>query len=167
MINLAVMTELPLVIIDVQRAGPSTGMPTKTEQGDLLQALWGRNGESPVPVIAAQSPADCFDAAIEASRIAVTRRTPVVLLSDAYLANGSEPHADPADHRSAAHRPRFREDPDDGEVFEPYRRDPLTLNRPWAIPGTPGLSTGWAGWRSRTGSATSATTPRTTTRWCG
>ena len=139
MINLAVMTELPLVIIDVQRAGPSTGMPTKTEQGDLLQALWGRNGESPVPVIAAQSPADCFDAAIEASRIAITRRTPVVLLSDAYLANGSEPWLIPQITDLQPIDPGFAKTPDDGEVFEPYRRDPLTLNRPWAIPGTLGL----------------------------
>jgi len=141
MINLAVMAELPLVVVDVQRAGPSTGMPTKTEQGDLGQALWGRNGESPVPVLAAQSPSDCFDAAIAACRIAVEQRTPVVLLSDAYLANGSEPWLIPELSELARIDPGFATAPNTatGE-FAPYLRDPQTLARPWAIPGTPGLA---------------------------
>ncbi|MEM7200681.1 MAG: 2-oxoacid:acceptor oxidoreductase subunit alpha [Planctomycetota bacterium] len=139
-IGLAVMAELPLVIIDVQRAGPSTGMPTKTEQADLLQAMFGRNGECPLPIVTGSTPADCFDAAYEAVRLAVTYMTPVVLLSDGYLANGSEPWRLP----KAADLPpisvRFAQ-PDDhpGEKFQPYRRDPKTLARPWARPGTPGL----------------------------
>src|SRR3954469_17421395 len=141
-IGLAVMIELPLVIVDVQRGGPSTGLPTKTEQSDLLQAMFGRNGEAPVPVIAPQSPGDCFDAALEASRIALTYRTPVILLSDGYLANGAEPWAIPAvdelpDLSSAVN---FATGPngEDGE-FLPYLRDQDTLARPWAIPGTAGL----------------------------
>jgi 2-oxoglutarate ferredoxin oxidoreductase subunit alpha len=141
-IGLAVMTELPLLIVDVQRGGPSTGLPTKTEQSDLLQAMFGRNGEAPVPVIAPQSPGDCFDAALEASRIALTYRTPVILLSDGYLANGAEPWAIPAvdelpDLSSAVN---FATGPngEDGE-FLPYLRDQDTLARPWAIPGTAGL----------------------------
>jgi len=140
MINLAVMTELPLVVVDVQRAGPSTGMPTKTEQSDLLQALWGRNGESPVPVIAASSPSDCFAAAVDACRIALERRTPVVVLSDAYLANGSEPWLVPDLASMRPIDPKFATVPnsEDG-TFLPYERDPITLDRPWAIPGTPGL----------------------------
>lgn len=139
MINLAVMTELPLVIIDVQRAGPSTGMPTKTEQTDLLQALWGRNGESPVPVIAAASPSDCFHAAIEACRIALIHRTPVILMSDAYLANGSEPWQVPDVGTLAPIDPKFATVQDGDTSFLPYQRDPHSLDRPWAIPGTPGL----------------------------
>ncbi len=140
MINLAVMTELPLVVVDVQRAGPSTGMPTKTEQADLLQALWGRNGESPLPVIAAQSPADCFDAALDACRIALTHRTPVILLSDAYLANGSEPWLIPDIASLPAIEPGFATAPNtESGTFAPYLRDPETLDRPWAIPGTRGL----------------------------
>ncbi len=140
MINLAVMTELPLVVIDVQRAGPSTGMPTKNEQADLLQALWGRNGESPIPVIAPSSPADCFRAAFEACRIALTHRTPVIMLSDAYLANGSEPWMIPDATALPVIDPGFATLPntEDGG-FAPYRRDPLTLDRPWALPGTPDL----------------------------
>jgi 2-oxoglutarate ferredoxin oxidoreductase subunit alpha len=142
-VNLAVSIELPLIVVDVQRAGPSTGMPTKTEQTDLLMALYGRNGESPVPVIAAQSPSDCFFAAIEAARIAVTYRTPVILLSDGYLGNGSEPWRIP----EVSELPDLSADfafatPDavaDGAEFEPFTRDPQTLARPWAIPGTPGL----------------------------
>jgi 2-oxoglutarate/2-oxoacid ferredoxin oxidoreductase subunit alpha len=142
-VNLAVSVELPLIVVDVQRAGPSTGMPTKTEQTDLLMALYGRNGESPVPVIAAQSPSDCFFAAIEAARIAVTYRTPVILLSDGYLGNGSEPWRIP----EVSELPDLSADfafatPDavaDGAEFEPFTRDPQTLARPWAIPGTPGL----------------------------
>ena len=136
-IGLAVMTELPLVVIDVQRGGPSTGLPTKTEQADLLQAMFGRNGESPVPIIAPQSPGDCFDAALEAARIAVTYRTPVMLLSDGMLANGSEPWRIPELDEMAEIEPGFATD--DGEPFMPYERDAATLARPWAIPGTAGL----------------------------
>ena len=139
-IGLAVMTELPLVIVDVQRGGPSTGLPTKTEQSDLLQALYGRNGEAPVPVIAPRSPGDCFDAAVEAARIALTYRTPVILLSDGYLANGAEPWAVPAQADLPDLRPVFATEPngEDGE-FLPYLRDPETLARAWAVPGTAGL----------------------------
>ena len=143
-VNLAVSVELPLIICDIQRAGPSTGMPTKTEQADLLMAIFGRNGESPVPVIAAQSPSDCFFAAIEAARIAVTYRTPVYLLSDGYLANGSEPWLIPdvssLPDLSADFAFATPDDADaDGAGFLPFRRDPVTLARPWALPGTPGL----------------------------
>jgi 2-oxoglutarate/2-oxoacid ferredoxin oxidoreductase subunit alpha len=136
-IGLAVMTELPLIVIDVQRGGPSTGLPTKTEQADLLQAMFGRNGESPVPIIAPQSPGDCFDSALEAVRIAVTYRTPVMLLSDGMLANGSEPWRIPELDEMAEIEPGFATD--DGEPFMPYERDAATLARPWAIPGTAGL----------------------------
>lgn len=140
MINLAVMTELPLVVIDVQRAGPSTGMPTKTEQADLLQAMWGRNGESPLPVIAPASPSDCFRAAFEACKLAIERRTPVIMLSDAYLANGSEPWLVPEAATLPGIDPGFATEPNTEQgTFAPYRRDPETLNRPWALPGTPGL----------------------------
>lgn len=132
----AVMTELPLVVVDVQRGGPSTGLPTKTEQSDLLQAFYGRNGEAPVPIVAAQSPADCFVAALEAARVALTFTTPVMLLTDGYLANGAEPWLIP--------------DPDTipkidvpvasaGQEYQPYARDPETLSRKMAIPGTEGL----------------------------
>ena len=144
-IGLAVMTELPLLIVDVQRGGPSTGLPTKTEQSDLLQAMFGRNGEAPVPVIAPRSPADCFDAAIEAARIALTYRTPVMLLSDGYLANGAEPWAIPDVDSLPDLRVDFATEPngkaEDGEegAFLPYLRDPETLARAWAIPGTAGL----------------------------
>jgi len=140
-VGLAVSVELPLIICDIQRAGPSTGMPTKTEQGDLLAAMFGRNGESPVPIVAPASPSDCFHAAIEAGRIAVKYRTPVFLLSDGYLANGSEPWRIP----EVASLPDLSAEfafapPGDGTTeFEPFRRDPVTLARPWAIPGTPGL----------------------------
>jgi 2-oxoglutarate ferredoxin oxidoreductase subunit alpha len=138
-IGLAVTLELPLVIIDVQRAGPSTGMPTKPEQADLLLAMWGRNAESPVPVIAASTPGGCFDAAIEAARIALKYRTPVFLLSDAYLANGSEPWLIP-DIESYPEIPvDFADAPNHEGSFMPYLRDAETLARPWAIPGTPGL----------------------------
>jgi 2-oxoglutarate ferredoxin oxidoreductase subunit alpha len=139
-IGLAVMTELPLVIVDVQRGGPSTGLPTKTEQSDLLQAMFGRNGEAPVPVIAPRSPGDCFDAAVEAARIALTYRTPVMLLSDGYLANGAEPWAVPDVDSLPELRVDFATAPngDDGE-FLPYLRDPETLARAWAVPGTAGL----------------------------
>ncbi|HEY8491983.1 MAG TPA: 2-oxoacid:acceptor oxidoreductase subunit alpha [Dehalococcoidia bacterium] len=135
-IGLAVMTELPLVIIDVQRAGPSTGMPTKTEQADLLQAMFGRNGEAPVAIVAPATPGDCFHMAIEAFRIALKYMTPVVFLSDAYLANGSEPWLIPSLDDLPPIQVTFATDP---ETFQPYQRDPETLSRPWAIPGTPGL----------------------------
>ncbi|MVA75551.1 2-oxoacid:acceptor oxidoreductase subunit alpha [Auraticoccus sp. F435] len=143
-IGLAVMTELPLVVVDVQRAGPSTGMPTKTEQADLLQVMYGRNGEAPVPVLAAQSPADCFDTAIEAVRIAVKYRTPVVMLSDGYLANGAEPWLVPDLSAIEPIDPAFATEPNATDakgnpVFHPYKRDETTLARPWAVPGTPGL----------------------------
>jgi 2-oxoglutarate ferredoxin oxidoreductase subunit alpha len=138
-IGLAIMLELPLLICDVQRAGPSTGMPTKPEQGDLLMVLFGRNGESPVPVVAAQSPSDCFDAAIEAARIALKYRTPVYLLSDAYLANGSEPWLLPDVATLPDIGTTFATGPNDEDGFLPYLRDEQTLARPWAVPGTPGL----------------------------
>jgi 2-oxoglutarate ferredoxin oxidoreductase subunit alpha len=136
-VGLAIALELPLVILDIQRAGPSTGMPTKPEQADLLMVLFGRNGESPVPVVAASTPSQCFDAAIEAARIALKYRTPVYLLSDAYLANGSEPWLIPDIAELPDISTRFAEA--NGGTFEPYRRDPETLARPWAIPGTAGL----------------------------
>jgi 2-oxoglutarate/2-oxoacid ferredoxin oxidoreductase subunit alpha len=138
-VGLAVTLELPLLIVDVQRAGPSTGMPTKPEQADLLMVLFGRNSESPVPVVAASTPSGCFDAAIEAARIAVKYRTPVFLLSDAYLANGSEPWRIPDVESLPSIETVFATEPNDGERFLPYRRDAETLARPWAIPGTPGL----------------------------
>ncbi|WP_407668036.1 2-oxoacid:acceptor oxidoreductase subunit alpha [Nocardioides jensenii] len=147
-IGLAVMTELPLLVVNVQRGGPSTGLPTKTEQSDLLQAMFGRNGEAPVPIVAPQSPGDCFNAALEAVRIAVTYRTPVMLLSDGYLANGSEPWQVPDVAELPVIEPNFATGPNststaaDGtttEVFLPYKRDEATLARPWAIPGTAGL----------------------------
>ena len=145
-IGLGVSLELPLIVCDIQRAGPSTGMPTKTEQADLLQALFGRNGESPLPVVAPASPADCFAVAIEATRLAVKYRTPVIVLSDGYLANGSEPWLIP----DTETLPDLTEDVrfatagdwagEDGKVeFRPYQRDPATLARPWAVPGTAGL----------------------------
>lgn len=142
--GLAIMTELPLVICDIQRAGPSTGMPTKTEQSDLLQALYGRHGEAPIPVIAAQTPADCFDAALEAVRWAITYRTPVMLLSDGYIANGAEPWRLPDVSEIAPIDPEFATetngtDAKDNATFLPYKRDPETLARPWAKPGTAGL----------------------------
>jgi 2-oxoglutarate ferredoxin oxidoreductase subunit alpha len=139
-IGLAVSLELPLVVCDIQRGGPSTGLPTKTEQSDLLQALFGRNGEAPVPVVAAKSPSDCFFTAIEAVRIALTYRTPVVLLSDGYLANGSEPWQVPSVDDLPDLRVDFAREPNgpNGE-FLPYLRDPETLARPWAVPGTAGL----------------------------
>mgnify|MGYP001260576042 CR=1 FL=1 len=139
-ISLAVALELPLVVIDVQRAGPSTGMPTKTEQADLNLALFGRHGEAPVAVVAARSPSDCFDTALEAARIALTYRTPVVLLTDGYLANGSEPWLLPEIDQLPDLRVEFatRPNSEDGR-FLPYLRDPETLARPWAVPGTPGL----------------------------
>ncbi len=139
-IGLAINLELPLVIVDVQRGGPSTGLPTKTEQADLLHAMYGRHGEAPLPIIAAQTPSDCFAAAIEAARLAVKYRTPVILLSDGYLANGAEPWRLPDLDALAPIDPVFASEPnhtdDDGnETFWPYIRDPETLARPWAPPG--------------------------------
>lgn len=136
-IGLAVMAELPIVIVDVQRGGPSTGLPTKTEQSDLMQALYGRNGESPVVVIAASTPPDCFHFAFEAARIALEHMTPVLLLTDSYLANGTEPWKIPDMNELPKIKPRFA-DPKD-TPFLPYKRDEKTLARSWAIPGTPGL----------------------------
>ncbi|MGV9744399.1 2-oxoacid:acceptor oxidoreductase subunit alpha [Rhodococcus zopfii] len=139
-IGLAVMTELPLVVVDVQRGGPSTGLPTKTEQADLLQAMFGRNGESPVAIVAPQSPADCFDAALAAARIAVTYRTPVMLLSDGAIANGSEPWRIPDVATLPAIEPDIAGAPgENAGTHLPYARDPDTLARDWAIPGTAGL----------------------------
>ena len=135
-LGLALMVELPMIVVNVQRGGPSTGLPTKTEQADLLMALYGRNGESPLPVIAAKSPADCFEAAYEAARITIKYRTPVILLSDGYLANGSEPWLIPNPDSLAPVSADFETDP---EGFQPYQRDPGTLARPWVVPGTPGL----------------------------
>jgi 2-oxoglutarate/2-oxoacid ferredoxin oxidoreductase subunit alpha len=143
-IGLAVSLELPLVIVDIQRGGPSTGLPTKTEASDLLMAMFGRHGESPLPIVSASTPADCFDAAIEASRIAVKYRTPVILLSDGYLANGAEPWRLPDVESLPDISVEFATghngtDADGNPVFLPYLRDPQTLARPWAVPGTPGL----------------------------
>jgi len=143
-IGLAVSLELPLLVVDIQRGGPSTGLPTKTEQADLLQAMFGRNGEAPVPIVAPATPAECFTAALEAARIALTYRTPVFLLSDGYLANGSEPWRIPSVDELPDLSVEFATGPnhtlpDGSEVFWPYKRDPRTLARPWAVPGTPGL----------------------------
>ncbi|WP_460955326.1 2-oxoacid:acceptor oxidoreductase subunit alpha [Parasphingorhabdus pacifica] len=141
-IGLAVTMELPLLICDIQRGGPSTGLPTKTEQADLLQALHGRNGESPVPVIAPCSPADCFDIALDAARIALAYRTPVLVLSDGAIANGSEPWLIPDVTTLPDLRVEFATEPnapDDSGEFWPYLRDPETLAREWAVPGTPGV----------------------------
>ncbi|HTE70591.1 MAG TPA: 2-oxoacid:acceptor oxidoreductase subunit alpha [Actinomycetes bacterium] len=138
-IGLAVSLELPLLVIDIQRSGPSTGMPTKTEQADLLQVLHGRNGEAPVPVVAPCTPSDCFHAAVEAARIALKYRTPVVLLSDGYLANGSEPWLLPDVASLPDISVQFATEPNHDGEFWPYLRDETTLARPWAVPGTPGL----------------------------
>jgi 2-oxoglutarate/2-oxoacid ferredoxin oxidoreductase subunit alpha len=145
-IGLATSVELPLIICDIQRAGPSTGMPTKTEQADLLMAMFGRNGESPVAIVAPATPADCFETALEAVRIAVKYRTPVIILSDGYLANGSEPWRIPRVDDLPRLRDEFKfasgnvaVDGTAGPPFLPFQRDPKTLARPWAVPGTPGL----------------------------
>jgi 2-oxoglutarate ferredoxin oxidoreductase subunit alpha len=137
-IGLAVMLELPMVIVDVQRAGPSTGMPTKTEAADLLLAMYGRHGEAPLPIVAAYTPSNCFDAALEAARIAVTYRTPVILLTDTFLANSSEPWMLPDVDTLPSIDPAFAERPNMGAEFLPYLRDE-NLARPWAVPGTEGL----------------------------
>lgn len=137
--GLAVMLEIPLVIINIQRGGPSTGLPTKTEQSDLLQAYYGRNGECPMPIIASSTPSDCFDAAYEAVRIAVQHMTPVILLSDGYIANGAEPWKFPVAADLAPIQVNFKTTLDEGETkFMPYKRDEK-LVRPWAVPGTPGF----------------------------
>jgi 2-oxoglutarate ferredoxin oxidoreductase subunit alpha len=136
--GLAVMTELPMIIINVQRGGPSTGLPTKTEQADLFQAIFGRNGECPMPVIAASGPADCFDVAQEAWRIAVRYMTPVMLLTDGYIANGSEPWRIPDASTLPKLEIKHPGPPQNGDAFMPYERDER-LARPWALPGTPGL----------------------------
>jgi 2-oxoglutarate/2-oxoacid ferredoxin oxidoreductase subunit alpha len=135
-LGLAVMTELPLVVCDIQRGGPSTGLPTKTEQADLLQAMFGRNSEAPIPVLAPATPGDCFWIAVEASRIALKYMVPVIILSDGYLANGAEPWRIPTEEEIPSFPVKFASDP---EGFMPYRRNPETLARPWAIPGTKGL----------------------------
>jgi len=134
--GLAVAVEIPLVVCDIQRGGPSTGLPTKTEQADLLQALFGRNSEAPIPIVAPATPSDCFWAAVEASRIAVKYMVPVIILSDGYLANGAEPWKIPDLDSIPDFKVKFASDPVD---FKPYRRNPDTLARPWAVPGTPGL----------------------------
>lgn len=136
-IGLAISAELPVVIINTQRAGPSTGMPTKTEQSDLYQAVFGRNGDSPLAVLAARSPTDCFETAIEATRIAVKYMTPVILLSDGYITNAAQPWRIPEVSGLQPFPVRKRTDP---EGFQPYLRDPQSLSRPWAVPGTPGLA---------------------------
>jgi 2-oxoglutarate ferredoxin oxidoreductase subunit alpha len=135
-LGLAVMTELPIVVCNIQRGGPSTGLPTKTEQADLLQAMFGRNSEAPIPVLAPSTPGDCFWTALEASRIALKYMVPVIVLSDGYLANGAEPWRIPTAEEIPPIPVKFETNP---EGFFPYKRDPQTLARPWAIPGTPGL----------------------------
>ena len=138
-IGLALSLELPMVIVNIQRGGPSTGLPTKTEQSDLLHAMYGRHGEAPLPIVASYSPSSCFWAAIEATRIALKFMTPVILLSDGYLANGAEPWRIPAIEKLPDLTVRFQSQPNVGDDFWPYLRDDVTLARPWAIPGTPGL----------------------------
>jgi 2-oxoglutarate ferredoxin oxidoreductase subunit alpha len=135
-LGLAVMTELPLVICDIQRGGPSTGLPTKTEQADLLQAMFGRNSEAPIPVLATATPGDCFWVAVEACRIALKYMVPVIILSDGYLANGAEPWQIPKVEEIPGIPVKYASDP---ATYLPYKRNPDTLARPWAIPGTPGL----------------------------
>ena len=137
--GLAVMTELPLVIVNSQRGGPSTGLPTKTEQSDLYQAVYGRNGDTPMPVIAARSPSDCFDVAIEACRLALAFMTPVMLLTDGYIANAAEPWRVPDAHNYKPFPVQFHEDLPETGKLNPYMRDPVTLKRVWVKPGTPGL----------------------------
>lgn len=156
-IGLAVMTELPLIVIDVQRGGPSTGLPTKTEQADLLQAMFGRNGESPVAVIAPRSPSDCFNVAVEAARIAVTYLTPVMILSDGAIANGSEPWRIPDVTTYPAITHAFAKS---DEAFQPYARDPETLARQFAVPGTPGLEHRIGGLEAANGSGNISYEPK-------
>jgi 2-oxoglutarate ferredoxin oxidoreductase subunit alpha len=162
-LGLGLTVELPLVVVDVQRAGPSTGMPTKTEQADLNIALFGRHGESPLPVLAACTPADCFDAAFEAARIAIKYRTPVILLTDGYLANGSEPWAIPDADSIPSIACEFRKDP---ENFQPYARNPGSLARPWVKPGTPGLEHRIGGIEKEDGSGHISYDPNNHHRMC-
>src|SRR5580692_1016921 len=138
-IGLAIMTELPIVICDIQRGGPSTGLPTKTEQADLLQAMFGRNSEAPVPVLAPSTPGDCFWIALEASRIALKYMVPVIILSDGYLANGAEPWKIPNVDEIPEFKVEFAKEKNSPNAYLPYKRNPDTLARPWAVPGTPGL----------------------------
>lgn len=138
-IGLAISLELPLIVVDIQRGGPSTGLPTKTEQSDLLHAMYGRHGEAPLPIVAPYSPASCFWAAIEAARLAIKYMTPVIILSDGYLANGAEPWRIPAVEKLPVIAGEFTTEPNVGDEFWPYLRDDQTLARPWAVPGTPGL----------------------------
>ncbi|MGE0214827.1 MAG: 2-oxoacid:acceptor oxidoreductase subunit alpha [Mycolicibacterium sp.] len=156
-IGLAVMTEMPLIVIDVQRGGPSTGLPTKTEQADLLQAMFGRNGESPVAVLAPRSPSDCFDIAVEAARIAIDYHTPVMILSDGAIANGSEPWRIPDVDSYQRIEHTFAKE---GEPFAPYARDPETLARQFAVPGTPGLAHRIGGLESANGSGNISYEPK-------
>jgi 2-oxoglutarate ferredoxin oxidoreductase subunit alpha len=162
-INLAIMLELPVVILNVQRGGPSTGMPTKTEQADLLQAFAGRNGESPIPILASASPADCFDVAIEAFRIAVRHMTPVFMLTDGYIANGAEPWRIP---RYEDLEPIEVRHPADPEGFLPYSRDEATLARPWVIPGTPGMEHRLGGLEKQDGTGAVSYDPDNHERMC-
>ncbi len=162
-INLAIMLELPVVILNVQRGGPSTGMPTKTEQADLLQAFAGRNGESPIPILAAANPADCFDVAIEAFRIAVRHMTPVFMLTDGYIANGAEPWRIP---RFEDLEPIAVEHLDDPEGFLPYARDDATLARPWVLPGTPGMEHRLGGLEKQEGTGAVSYDPENHERMC-
>lgn len=155
--GLAVMTELPLIVIDVQRGGPSTGLPTKTEQADLLQVMYGRNGESPVAVLAPRSPSDCFDVAVEAARIAINYHTPVVILSDGAIANGSEPWQIPDVSTYEKIEHTFAKS---GKPFQPYARDPETLARQFAIPGTPGLEHRIGGLEAANGSGNISYEPK-------
>jgi 2-oxoglutarate ferredoxin oxidoreductase subunit alpha len=162
-INLALMLELPMVIVNVQRGGPSTGLPTKTEQTDLLQALFGRNGESPIPVLAANSPADCFAVAVEAFRIAVRHTTPVLVLSEGYLANGSEPWKIPA---LSDLEPIVIHHPADASSFQAYSRDAETLARPWVLPGTPGMEYRIGGLEKHPGSGNVSYAPQDHAEMC-
>ena len=138
-LGLAIALELPMIVVDIQRGGPSTGLPTKTEQSDLLHAMYGRHGEAPLPIVASYSPASCFWAAVESARIAIKYMTPVILLSDGYIANGAEPWRITALGKLPDISRDFTTHPNMGEDFWPYLRDDITLSRPWAIPGTPGL----------------------------
>lgn len=138
-IGLAIALELPMIIVDVQRGGPSTGLPTKAEQSDLLHALYGRHGEAPLPIVASYSPPSCFWAALEAARLAIKYMTPVILLSDGYLANGAEPWRIPSVEKLPRMPVSYAAEPNVGDEFWPYLRDDETLSRPWAIPGTPGM----------------------------
>ena len=162
-INLAIMLELPLVILNVQRGGPSTGMPTKTEQSDLLQAFAGRNGESPIPILAAATPADCFDVAIEAYRIAVRHMTPVIMLTDGYLANGAEPWRIP---RFEDLEPIEVTHPADPDTFLPYARDEATGARPWVLPGTPRMEHRLGGLEKHDGTGSVSYDPENHERMC-